>query len=87
LVLLDVREPHEWSIAHLEGAKLIPLHSISQRVHEISTADEIVLYCKAGTRSATAMSQLQALGFRKLWNLKGGIDSWAEEVDPSLPRY
>jgi adenylyltransferase/sulfurtransferase len=87
LVLVDVREPHEWSIAHLEGAKLIPLNSISQRVHEISTADEIVLYCKGGTRSATAMSQLQALGFRKLWNLKGGIDSWAEQVDPSLPRY
>ncbi|HUP27232.1 MAG TPA: molybdopterin-synthase adenylyltransferase MoeB [Chloroflexia bacterium] len=87
LLLLDVREPHEWSIAHLEGAKLIPLHTISQRVQELSTADEIVLYCKSGTRSATAMSQLQALGFRKLWNLKGGIDSWAEEVDPSLPRY
>jgi molybdopterin/thiamine biosynthesis adenylyltransferase/rhodanese-related sulfurtransferase len=87
LVLLDVREPHEWSIVHLEGAKLIPLNSISQHVHELSTADEIVLYCKSGTRSATAMSQLQALGFRKLWNLKGGIDSWAEEVDPSLPRY
>ncbi|MGA7729724.1 MAG: molybdopterin-synthase adenylyltransferase MoeB [Chloroflexia bacterium] len=87
LVLVDVREPHEWSITHLEGATLIPLNTIPQRVHELSTADELVLYCKGGTRSARAVAQLRELGFRKLWNLKGGINAWAEQVDPSLPRY
>jgi adenylyltransferase/sulfurtransferase len=87
LILLDVREPHEWDITHLQGARLIPLNTLPQRAHELSTADEIVLYCKGGVRSARAMSQLRELGFRKLWNLKGGVNSWAEEVDPSMPRY
>ncbi|MDQ5825929.1 MAG: molybdopterin-synthase adenylyltransferase MoeB [Chloroflexota bacterium] len=87
LVLLDVREPHEWSIAHLEGAKLIPVNQVTAHVHELSTADEMVVYCKGGTRSARAVNELRQLGFRKLWNLRGGINAWAEEVDPSLPRY
>ncbi len=87
LVLLDVREPNEWNIAHLEGARLIPVNTITQHVHELSTADEIVLYCKAGTRSARALGQLREMGFRKLWNLSGGINAWAEQVDPSIPRY
>ncbi|MDQ5866503.1 MAG: molybdopterin-synthase adenylyltransferase MoeB [Chloroflexota bacterium] len=87
LVLLDVREPHEWNIAHLEGAKLIPVNQVTAHVHELSTADEMVVYCKGGTRSARAVNELRQLGFRKLWNLRGGINAWAEEVDPSLPRY
>ena len=87
LVLLDVREPHEWDIAHLDGATLIPVNSVTARASELSTADEIVVYCKSGVRSARAVSQLRQLGFRKLWNLKGGINAWAEDVDPSVPRY
>ncbi len=87
LVLLDVREPNEWNIVHLDEAKLIPVNSITEHASELNTADEIVIYCKTGVRSARAMNTLRNLGFRKLWNLRGGIISWAEEVDPSLPRY
>ena len=87
LVLLDVREQNEWQIVRLDGAKLIPVNSVTERANELSTADEIVVYCKSGVRSARAVNTLRQLGFRKLWNLKGGITAWAEEVDPSLPRY
>ncbi|MGA7733550.1 MAG: molybdopterin-synthase adenylyltransferase MoeB [Chloroflexia bacterium] len=87
LVLVDVREPNEWNIVRLDGARLIPLNTLPQHVHELSTADELVLYCKGGTRSARALGQLREMGFRKLWNLKGGINAWAEQVDPTLPRY
>jgi adenylyltransferase/sulfurtransferase len=82
-----VREPHEWDIAHLDGATLIPVNSVTARANELSTADEIVVYCKSGVRSARAVTQLRQLGFRKLWNLKGGINAWAEDVDPSVPTY
>jgi adenylyltransferase/sulfurtransferase len=86
-VLVDVREPNEWEITHLNGARLIPVNSVAQRAHELSTADEIVLYCKGGVRSARALNELRQLGFRKLLNLRGGINAWADEVDPSVPRY
>jgi molybdopterin/thiamine biosynthesis adenylyltransferase/rhodanese-related sulfurtransferase/molybdopterin converting factor small subunit len=87
LMLLDVREPHEWDIAHLDGATLIPVSQITARANELSTADEIVLYCKGGTRSARALNELRDLGFRKLKNLRGGINAWSQEVDPSVPLY
>lgn len=87
LFLLDVREQNEWNIVHLDGAKLIPVNTVTQHANELSTADEIVIYCKGGVRSARALNELRQLGFRKLLNLRGGITAWAEEVDPSLPRY
>jgi adenylyltransferase/sulfurtransferase len=82
-----VREPNEWQIAHIEGARLIPVNSITARAGELSTADEIVLFCRSGVRSARALQTLRELGFRRLWNLHGGILAWAQEVDPSLPQY
>ncbi len=89
LRMLDVREPHEWEIVNLGplGAELIPLDSLPERLSELDSAEEIVLHCQGGTRSAKALKQLQQAGFRKVWNLRGGILSWQEEVDPSLPRY
>jgi adenylyltransferase/sulfurtransferase len=87
LVLLDVREPNEWQITRIEGARLIPVNSVTARAGELSTADEIVLYCRSGVRSARALQALRELGFRKLWNLRGGILAWANEVDPSMPQY
>ena len=87
VVLIDVREPMEWEINRLPGAKLIPLATLPQRVNELSTADEIVLYCKVGNRSAYAVNFLRELGFRKVKNLDGGIDAWIERIDPSLPSY
>jgi sulfur-carrier protein adenylyltransferase/sulfurtransferase len=87
LVLVDVREPNEWEIGRIEGATLIPVNSVTARASELSTADEIVLYCRSGVRSARALASLRELGFRKLWNLRGGILAWANDVDPSLPQY
>ena len=87
IVLLDVREPHEWDITHLEGAKLIPVGQIQSRANELSTADEIIVYCKGGTRSARAVQELQGLGFRRLKNLTGGINAWSRDVDPDVPLY
>jgi molybdopterin/thiamine biosynthesis adenylyltransferase/rhodanese-related sulfurtransferase len=85
--LVDVREPHELEISHLEGATLIPLGQMAARLSELDSAEEIVLFCKAGTRSARALELLLSAGFRKVKNLKGGINAWAREVDPSLPVY
>jgi adenylyltransferase/sulfurtransferase len=82
-----VREPHELEISNLDGADLIPLGQLASRMHELDSADEIVLFCKAGTRSARALEVLASAGFRKIKNLKGGINAWARDVDPSLPIY
>lgn len=85
--LIDVREPHELEISHLEGSVLIPLGSLAAQMHELNSADEIVLFCKGGTRSARALELLVGAGFRKLKNLRGGINAWAKEIDSSLPTY
>lgn len=87
LHLIDVREPHELEISHLEGADLIPLGQLAARLSELDSAEDIVLFCKAGTRSARALELLASAGFRKMKNLKGGINAWAREVDSSLPIY
>ena len=86
-VLVDVREPHEYQISKIAGSTLIPLGEIPKRWQEIPQDQEIVLQCKAGVRSAKALLFLQQQGYKKLLNLKGGIDAWSEEIDPSLPRY
>jgi len=86
-VLLDVREPQEWDISRLPGATLIPLSRLPYALGELSTADPIVAYCRSGIRSRKALQILQDNGFRKLRNLTGGINGWAETVDPSVPRY
>jgi adenylyltransferase/sulfurtransferase len=85
--LVDVREPQEYQIAKIPGSRLIPLGKITQRSNELDMADEIVVHCKLGGRSAKAIEALQKIGFRKLKNVKGGIDAWSQEVDPSVPRY
>jgi len=87
LTVVDVREPHEYEINRIEGSKLIPLGQVPERMHELSSADEIVLHCKAGLRSAKALSILRQAGFTRLKNLTGGIDAWATDVDPSMPHY
>lgn len=85
--LIDVREPHELEISHLPGADLIPLGELAARMNELDSAEEIVLFCKSGTRSARALEVLASAGFRKMKNLKGGINAWAREVDQNLPVY
>jgi adenylyltransferase/sulfurtransferase len=86
-VLIDVREPHEYQICSIPGAKLIPLGEVPARVHELNSADEIVVHCRSGQRSARAVDFLMKAGFRKIHNLKGGILAWSDQVDPSVPKY
>ena len=86
LYILDVREPHEYQICNL-GGHLIPLGDLSSRVSELDSSREIVAHCRSGKRSAEAVEFLQRVGFRKIWNLKGGILAWSDEVDPSVPKY
>jgi molybdopterin/thiamine biosynthesis adenylyltransferase/rhodanese-related sulfurtransferase len=87
LRLIDVREPHELEISHIEGAKLIPLGQLASRLPELDSAEDIVLFCKSGTRSARALELLLSAGFRKVKNLRGGINAWVRQVDPSQPIY
>ena len=87
LTILDVREPHECEIVHFPNARLIPRGDLPERIHELDTADEIVVHCKTGVRSAQALAFLRQAGFRKVKNLRGGIDAWARDIDPSMPRY
>ncbi len=86
--LIDVRQPDEWAFAKIEGAKLIPLGEILNRMSEIDEDRETVLQCKTGMRSAKAVEMLQLSGFKgKLKNLKGGITAWSNDVDPKIPKY
>jgi adenylyltransferase/sulfurtransferase len=87
LILLDVREPHELAISALPGAVNIPLGMLAARLAELDSAKDMVVFCKSGTRSTRALELLASAGFKKVKNLKGGINAWAQEVDPSLPVY
>jgi len=86
LFILDVREPHEYQICNM-GGYLIPVNDVPKRVHELDSSREIVVHCKLGSRSAKAVEFLKQAGFRKVKNLIGGIDAWAEKIDKTLPRY
>ena len=89
LLLIDVREPDEWELVRIEGAKLIPLSEFVQRVEEIAPYKDrpIVVHCHHGGRSARAANWLRANGYPQAQNLRGGIDAWAAEIDLSLARY
>jgi rhodanese-related sulfurtransferase len=87
-VLVDVREPFETDISNLPWeSTLIPLNELAARVHLLSSADDIVVYCRTGARSAQATKFLQSIGYKKVRNLRGGVNGYAEEVDPSIPVY
>ncbi len=85
--LLDVREPNEWEIGHLPGATRISVNELQGRLNELDTAREMVVYCRSGVRSGRAVDMLRGAGFRKVKNMTGGILRWADEVDPSIPKY
>ncbi len=86
-VLVDVREPGEFAINRIPGARLIPLGELAKRTGELKRSEPIVLYCKMGGRSSRATRRLLDLGFTRVRNLRGGIDAWADRVDPTLVRY
>ena len=84
--LIDVREPYEWDIGRIPGARLIPLGDLAAAMPALDSRREIVVYCRSGMRSADATRRLRAAGFRAT-NLAGGILRWSDEVDPSVPKY
>lgn len=85
--LIDVREPYEYDIANL-GGELIPLGAILSSVDKISKDKKVIIYCRSGSRSATAISYLEKNhGFTNLFNLKGGILAYSKDVDSSIPTY
>ncbi len=86
-VLVDVREPHEYQIAKIPGATLIPLGELPKRLSELNPADEIVMHCKMGGRSAKACDLLRQNGYTKVRNMTGGITKWSDTVDSSVPKY
>lgn len=88
-ILLDVREPQEWEIASISGAKHIPMGDIHERYKDLGEDpnQEIVVYCHHGMRSEMVMHQLWGLGFQNTKNMVGGIDAWSLDVDPKVQRY
>ena len=86
-VLVDVREPHEYDICRIPGSRLIPLGDVPKRMHELNSAEEIVVHCRSGQRSAKAVELLMKAGFRKIHNLRGGVLAWADQIDPTMPKY
>ena len=89
VVIVDVRDPHEWALGTIKApdVRFIPVNDLPARMHELDSADEIILQCRSGVRSARALGILEGAGFRKLKNLTGGILAWSDEVDPSIPKY
>lgn len=86
--LIDVRMPDEWAVAKIEGANLIPLPHILERMDELDESKEIIVFCKMGGRSARAIAALENAGFEgDMANLVGGISAWSDEIDPSVPKY
>jgi molybdopterin/thiamine biosynthesis adenylyltransferase/rhodanese-related sulfurtransferase len=87
LVLIDVREPHEWEIARINGARLIPLGQLPERLGELDSHAEIVTLCHHGMRSMKAADILKGAGFGRVRSLAGGIDAWADQIEQGMPRY
>ena len=86
LSVLDVREPHEYEVANI-GVRLIPLGELPQRLAELDQNGSFAIHCKTGGRSAKAVKLLKDAGFQNVYNVKGGITAWSEEIDPSVPKY
>ncbi|HEU4563614.1 MAG TPA: rhodanese-like domain-containing protein, partial [Gemmatimonadaceae bacterium] len=87
LDLIDVREPHEWEISRLPGARLIPLGTLEGALDTLDPDREVVVYCRGGTRSATAARLLHDAGFPRVSSLSGGILRWADEVGGGVRKY
>jgi adenylyltransferase/sulfurtransferase len=85
--LIDVREQYEYDFCHIEGSTLIPMRQILTHANKLNPESEYVFYCHVGERSAWVVNLLRQREFKKVKNLKGGIDQWAVEIDPSTPRY
>jgi adenylyltransferase/sulfurtransferase len=87
VVLIDVREPHEWNICAIDGAVFLRLRELPHRIEELDRSHQIVTYCHTGVRSLFAQQFLASAGFSNVRSMRGGIHAWAVEIDPTLPRY
>jgi rhodanese-related sulfurtransferase len=87
LVLIDVREPWEFSLCRIEGAKLIPMGTVPANLQALDTDDEIVVYCHHGVRSLDVTVWLRGQGVEGAKSLAGGIERWSVEIDQNVPRY
>ena len=87
IFLLDVREPHEYAIAKIEGSVLIPLGELANSLDKLDKNAEIVAYCHKGMRSADAVGFLLQQGFTNVKNMIGGIEAWSIEIDNTVPHY
>jgi adenylyltransferase/sulfurtransferase len=85
--VIDVREPDEYEIAHIDGVPLFPLSTLAQRFTELDPNHQYYIHCKIGVRSMKALNFLREQGFKYLKNVKGGITAWAEEIDHNVPKY
>jgi adenylyltransferase/sulfurtransferase len=85
--VLDVREPDEYQIAHIDGVPLLPLSALGQRFTELDPNQQIYLHCKSGVRSLRALNFLREQGFKYLKSVKGGISAWSDEIDHNVPKY
>lgn len=85
--MVDVREPWEFQYCHIEGSTLLPLRQVPERLTELDPEAEIVLICHHGVRSYRAGLFLQQAGFGKIYNLQGGVEAWARDVDPDMRKY
>lgn len=86
-LLVDVREPWEHAICVIEGSMLVPLSSVPLRVAELPKDRDLVLVCHHGNRSQRAAAWLEQQGYSRLFNLKGGVEGWASDVDPKMAHY
>jgi rhodanese-related sulfurtransferase len=85
---IDVREPWEVATAHIEGSLLMPMGEVPGRAHQELEPDEhVVVFCHAGVRSMNVTVWLRNQGFEQAQSMRGGIEAWSREVDPSVPRY
>jgi rhodanese-related sulfurtransferase len=87
LVLIDVREPWEFSLCRIEGAKLIPMGTVPANLQALDADDEIVVYCHHGVRSLDVTVWLRGQGVEGAKSLAGGIERWSVEIDPKVPKY
>ncbi len=87
VLLLDVREPYERTLARIEPSLHIPMSELSDRIEEIPKDRDLIVYCHSGSRSMMVAAALSSHGYRSVANLDGGIDAWSVEVDPAVPRY
>ncbi|MGB2666582.1 MAG: rhodanese-like domain-containing protein [Candidatus Acidiferrum sp.] len=87
MMLIDVREPHEYAICHIEGADLIPMGTIPANLQKLDSGEDVICFCHHGMRSMDVANWLRAQGVKSARSMAGGIDRWSLEIDPKVPRY